>query len=307
MTDIVATFLASLGGDDSSVSDGLDEDTGLRAGGHRTRFVAALKQFVAICAYVIPICQNAVVAALGGNSLTGTSITSLAMGLGAKTFTMQMGKSVFVGMPGILAYAGDPTIQMAGIVTAYNSGSGVATLSVSSATALTGTYANWQFGPGTPSQAQGVHQVGVDQVVSSPVATVDFNNGGSALGTLPASELYIELVGISQAVNSQALQISTSVNGVTFSTPKSISIALLSASSYDGAIQFPNVKVEKILGIVSLDVANTAVSIDNAADVVSGTGSKTFVLHRDTLLHTIRLSPASGSFDAGTFRLYRRV
>lgn len=302
-----ATFLEGLGGDGSTVSDDLDPDTGLRNRGHITRFVAALKQFVAICAYVVPLFQNAVTAVLGGAGLTGTSTTSLAMGTGSKSFTIQTGKSVFVGMPGILAYAGDPTIQMAGIVTAYNSGSGVTTVSFSSATALTGTYANWQFGPGAPSQAQGWHQVGVDQVVSAPVAAVDFNNGGSALDTLAASEMYLELSGVSQAVNTQAIQMSTSVDGATFSTPKSISAALASASAYDGAIHLPNVKVEKMLGICSLDGSNTGVKIDNSADSTSGTGTKTFVIHRHTVFHTIRLLPASGSFDAGTFRLYRRI
>lgn len=47
------TFHASVGGDDSTVSDDTSPTTGLKRGGHRTRFVPALAQIVAVAQFVV--------------------------------------------------------------------------------------------------------------------------------------------------------------------------------------------------------------------------------------------------------------
>lgn len=299
-------FPISLGGDGSSVSDGTDTDTTLRFGGHRTRFVAALIQFVAVALYVVGVCANAVSAILGGANITGTSATSLTIGTGTKNFTTQTGKAFVPGMPIFLASTVAPTDQMAGILTAYDSGTGAATANITTISG-SGTLASWHVGPGSPSLTQGWQQVGADQVVTVAVAAVDLNGTGGGLNLLPGAELYIEIVGHSHAVDTQALQLQTSIDGTTFSTAKAISASLASASLYDGAIHIPHAKVEKMLGVCSLDAANTGVKIDNSADSTSGTGTKTFVIHRHTALHTLRLKAASGNIDAGTFRLYQKV
>ena len=47
------TFSAGVGGDGSTVTDDDNASTGLAAGGHRTRFVPALSQLVAVAGYVV--------------------------------------------------------------------------------------------------------------------------------------------------------------------------------------------------------------------------------------------------------------
>lgn len=300
MTEV--TFPESLGGDGSTVSDDADPDTGLRNGGHRTRFVAALVQIVAICARVVSVCQNAVSAVLGAANMTGTSTTSLTIGTGSKAFTAQTGKAFVPGMPFFLANQADATQQMSGVLTAYDSGTGAASANITQ-TSGSGTFASWHVGPGAPALVAGWQQVGSDHVVSSPVAAVDL----SGLNLLPGAEIYIEIDGLSFATDTQALQLQTSVDGSTFSTAKSISANLASASSYDGAIHIPHAKASKMLAVCSLDLANTGVRIDNTVDSTSGTGTKTFVIHRGETFHTLRLKAATGNIDAGTVRLYQKV
>lgn len=47
------TFSPSVGGDGSTVTDDSNATTGLDGGGHRTRFVPALAQVVAVAAHTV--------------------------------------------------------------------------------------------------------------------------------------------------------------------------------------------------------------------------------------------------------------
>jgi hypothetical protein len=47
------TFSAAVGGDGSTVTDDANISTGLADGGHRTRFVPALAQVVAVAGHVV--------------------------------------------------------------------------------------------------------------------------------------------------------------------------------------------------------------------------------------------------------------
>lgn len=85
------TFLASIGGDGSTVADTTDPSVGLAGGGHKTRFVPALAQVVAIGAFLVARVQDAAnyaAAALGYRDAAANS-ASLAAGyaaaLGANT------------------------------------------------------------------------------------------------------------------------------------------------------------------------------------------------------------------------------
>ena len=132
------TFPTTLGGDGSTVTDDANPSTGLANGGHRTRFVPALAQTVAMAATA----QAAAAAANAAPGTNGTSTTSLALGTGAKTLTMQTGRSIVPGMQVIIAYTTTPTSLMRGTVTAYDSGTGQLDVSVDYAS-TTGTYAAW--------------------------------------------------------------------------------------------------------------------------------------------------------------------
>ena len=89
--------------------------------------------------------MNSTAAAMNLNSTTDTSITSVAIGTGTKTFTVSTGKSYQVGMWLAIANTVAPaTNSMVGQVTSYTTGTGVLIVSVPSYGALgSGTYTAW--------------------------------------------------------------------------------------------------------------------------------------------------------------------
>ena len=97
---------------------------------------------------------NAAIAAPGTNA---TSTTSVSIGLGSKSFTIQTGKSYVVGMTMKIAVTASPTTWMVGDITAYNSGTGALTVNVTYVSGVAGTYAAWTMSVSGPvSQAFGV-------------------------------------------------------------------------------------------------------------------------------------------------------
>lgn len=158
------TFPPALGGDGSTVTDDANATTGLANGGHRTRFVVALAQAVAVMSGAVSQATAQVAAALGwanaasssataaANSAmtalnapgtTATSTTSTPLATGAKTITIQTGKSIVPGMQVMVANTASPATQyMRGTVTAYNTGTGQLDISMDYAFG-TGTIAAW--------------------------------------------------------------------------------------------------------------------------------------------------------------------
>src|SRR4051812_22563757 len=90
-------FDATVGGDGSSVSDGTypTDPNGLGGGGHRTKFIPALQQFVAIAKAMLATLtailsgSNAVATSTSSNSVAASGTKSWNVGLG-KTFTPGM-------------------------------------------------------------------------------------------------------------------------------------------------------------------------------------------------------------------------
>lgn len=74
------------------------------------------------------------------------STTSVTIGTGSKSFTVETGKLLFVGQWVLVVSSASPTNYMAGYVTAYTSGSGALTVNVSY-TGGSGTIAAWNIGP----------------------------------------------------------------------------------------------------------------------------------------------------------------
>lgn len=81
---------------------------------------------------------------LAAFAFEATSTTSLAIGLGSKTFTIAAGKSFAVGQYVSAVSVADPSIWMAGPVTAHDRTTGQITLQVN-ATMGTGTLASWRL------------------------------------------------------------------------------------------------------------------------------------------------------------------
>ena len=97
-------------------------------------FIAALPTFITEA--------NAQAAALELNSTTANSTTSLAIGTGAKSLTVDVSKSYQPGMSVKIARTADPVNWMHGDVVSYNAGTGAL---VASVTAIqgTGTFTDW--------------------------------------------------------------------------------------------------------------------------------------------------------------------
>jgi hypothetical protein len=144
------TFSPAVGGDGSTVTDDSNATTGLANSGHRTRFVPALSQVVAVASNTVTKATEAAasasaaatsaasaVSAPGSNA---TSATSTLVATGSKVFTTQSGKSFVVGSFVVVASAATPTTHMFGAITAYSGTS--LTVSVSQISG-SGTLADW--------------------------------------------------------------------------------------------------------------------------------------------------------------------
>jgi hypothetical protein len=86
--------------------------------------------------------------ALNAPGTSATSTSSLLIGTGSKSLTIQTGKSIAVGASVIIAYTTTPANRMSGVVTAYDSGTGALTVTVDS-TSGSGTYTAWTVSLGS--------------------------------------------------------------------------------------------------------------------------------------------------------------
>lgn len=115
-------------------------------------FVAQVNAAIsAMTGYVASAAASAASAVLAPGS-NGTSTTSLAIGTGTKTLTIQTGKNFVVGQSVTIASTAAPaTDWMHGQITAYNSGTGALTVWVT-LTGGSGTLAAWTVGLTGPYQ-----------------------------------------------------------------------------------------------------------------------------------------------------------
>jgi len=88
--------------------------------------------------------------AINAPGTTATSTTSLTIGTGSKTFTIQTGKAYSVGQTVVVANTVTPTNQMTGVITDHNSGTGSITVDVQAVSGA-GTFASWSVGMSTIS------------------------------------------------------------------------------------------------------------------------------------------------------------
>ena len=157
----------------TTYTDDANGSTGLANGGHRTRFVPALADFVAEAATQKGLIyaardaadvseaaalasENAAAAsaltAVNAPGTSATSTTSDTIALGSTTITIQTGKAFVVGQFVTIAYTTDATNWMHGVITAHNSGTGSITVNVS-ASAGGGTYSAWTVALSGPNKS----------------------------------------------------------------------------------------------------------------------------------------------------------
>lgn len=144
------TFSSAVGGDGTVISDDSDPTTGLKNGGHRTLFVKALEQLVAVASFVVTKAAEVAANVLAAQSAAftpATSTTSVALASsGAVSFTTQSGKTFPVGYRLRAASNANPdTHYMDFVVSSYAGTSlqGTATAKGSG----TGSRADWTFSP----------------------------------------------------------------------------------------------------------------------------------------------------------------
>ena len=183
------TFPIGVGGDGSTVSDDSNASTGLANDGHRTRFVPALAQVVAVAQNTVTKATEAAASALtavNAPGTSGTSTTSLTVGAGAQTFTTQTGKAWSVGQPVVISRTSAPaTTQMYGIISAYNSGTGAMSIAVSQSKG-SGTYTDWTIGlTGAPAPQYSL--VAVTGNVTLVANANDYFVTANAVMTFPSS------------------------------------------------------------------------------------------------------------------------
>jgi len=92
------------------------------------------------------------VTAVNSPGTSATSTTSLTLATGAQSLTIQTGKAIVVGMSVVIARTSTPTDRMAGVVTAYDSGTGALSVQVDVANG-SGTHTGWTVSLGNAAPA----------------------------------------------------------------------------------------------------------------------------------------------------------
>lgn len=120
------TIPTTLGGSGISYSDDGTGARDMRDGGHRQWLLPMVGEQIAAA-------QTAVTAAastVGAASTQASSTTSLTIGTGTQSLTVETGKNIIPGMPVRIASQVTPSNRMDGTVVSYNSGTGALVVSV---------------------------------------------------------------------------------------------------------------------------------------------------------------------------------
>lgn len=170
------TFPPAIGGDGSTVTDDANATTGLANGGHRTRFIPSLSQVIACMSGAVSqaltsannsassatasagsatASANSAASALQAATTSATSTSSITIGGGSKSFTLaQTGKTFIVGQFVSIADTTAPqTKWMLGAITAFVSGTGAITVSVTTS-AGNGSGTSWAIAASAPVTTQ---------------------------------------------------------------------------------------------------------------------------------------------------------
>lgn len=126
--------------------------------------------------------------AVNAPGTSATSTTSLTIGTGSQSLTVQTGKSFAVGQAVIIAYTTSPGNYMLGYITSYTSGTGALVVTVTT-TSGSGTQSAWTVSLTSPIQAAALasqQKTTTYTAVAGDVIDADTSGGAWTL-TLPAS------------------------------------------------------------------------------------------------------------------------
>ncbi len=295
MTNTV-TFPTSLGGDGLTYTDDDDASTGLDGGGWRTRFVPALSGAVAMG-------NSAAASAISAINAPGTNATSTTPNAIVSTGTIsltlaQTGKAFAVGQYVVVADTAAPaTNYMIGQISAFNAGTGAMSVAVS-ASGGSGTKTAWTISltarPGTsPAWV--------------PIASGSFSGTAVDLNSIPQtySSIRLRWAGASGDAGS-GIQFLAFISNDNNATRSSNSVPL-STAGWGGSAVFNGQ-----LDIDGYANGTSAMRVVGFAGAVATTQINTpdsdvcRLLAHPGGLNALRLTPATGNFDAGTYVLEGR-
>lgn len=221
MTNSV-TFPTNLGGDGSTVTDDDNATTGLGNGGHRTRFVPAMGQVVAVA--------NVLTQRITANS--DTSSSSVAIGTGNKTFTTAGFYVWAVGMWVTVTSGANPANYMFGQVTSYNTSTKALVVDVDSVGG-SGTLSDWTIAL-SAFNPTGTYLTTAD--IGTTVQAYDADLTTWAGKTAPTGTV----VGTSdtQTLTAKTIEAGTFTNGYTEETYSANSSTAITLSLTNGSMQF---------------------------------------------------------------------
>ncbi len=181
------TIPPALGGDGLPFSDDGTSARDMQGQGYASHFFPMVNQVVAASATAVQAAG-----AIASGSTNTTSSTSLTIGTGARTLTVETGKALVPGMWVLLAYSAAPANNMTGQVTSYNAGTGALVINVTAVSGA-GTYANWSGSvTGAPAAVPGItraDKTSAYTLTSADKGTLIDCSGTWVLGFAPAATL----------------------------------------------------------------------------------------------------------------------
>jgi hypothetical protein len=152
---------------------------------------------------------SALPAAITGTDFSATSTTSLTIGTGSQSLTIQSGKQFQIGQPVRIAYTTTPANYMDGQVTAYNSSTGAMTVNVT-AVGGAGTQASWTIslipgGGGNFATLSGTETLTNKTLTAPVIATI--SNSGTV--TIPTGTYTLAGLTLSQTFTNKTINLTS--------------------------------------------------------------------------------------------------
>ena len=233
-----------------------------------------------------------------GTGLASSSVTSLTVGTGSRSFTVASGLYFAKDMLITVSYLADTTIYMQGVITSYDTSTGAMVASITS-TKGTGSYASWSVSLSGPAGAAGGLATATPPIYVSGGGDVSLkNNAGSpatvtaidtgAIATtdtvIPTSAAVSTAIGASSPSIGQTVLSSALTSGLpSFITAGAGLVANIAATTTPIVISFSagigTTGPVNRLGVISADTTIPSLT-DNATNYLyanrnSGTGAMT--------------------------------